>query len=51
MAGWVNWYGKADKLEFYNDEEDYIDQPPMPPKPRRRPKTETDVEYEARLKE
>ncbi|KAH9203355.1 hypothetical protein DL95DRAFT_274595, partial [Leptodontidium sp. 2 PMI_412] len=27
---------------FYNDEEDTVEQPPMPPKPRRRPKNETE---------
>jgi hypothetical protein len=41
VAGWITWYDKAEKLEFYNDEEDYIQQPAMPPKPCRRPKTET----------
>jgi hypothetical protein len=24
VAGWISWYSKAEKLEFYNDEEDYI---------------------------
>jgi hypothetical protein len=51
IAGWISWYGKADKLRFYNDEEDYIEQPSMPKKPRRRPTTETDNEYIERLKE
>jgi hypothetical protein len=51
IAAWINWYGKAEKLEFYNNEEDTIEQPLMPPKPRRRPTTETQEEYEARVKE
>ena len=51
IAGWINWYGKAPNLEFYNDEEDKTEQPTMPPKPRRRPTTETDTEYQERLKE
>ena len=51
VAGWVNWYGKASKLEFYNDEEDYVEQPPMPPKPRRRPTTESEAEYMQRVQE
>lgn len=51
VAAWVTWFDKAEKLEFYNDEEDEIIQPPMPPKPRRRPKTETKEEYDLRIKE
>lgn len=51
VAGWVNWYAKCDKLEFYNDEEDTVEQPPMPPKPRRRPKNETEEQYNQRLLE
>lgn len=51
IAAWISWYGKADKLEFYNDEEDKIEQPPYPPKPRRRPKRETEDEYHNRVKE
>ncbi len=27
VAGWINWHGKAEKLEFYKDEEDYIKKP------------------------
>ena len=38
-------------MEFYNDKEDTIEQPLMPPKPRRRPITETEAEYLARVKE
>lgn len=51
IAAWISWYGKAEKLEFYNDEEDYVEQPSMPPKPRRRPTTESKAEYQARLEE
>ncbi|PQE05359.1 Transposable element Tc3 transposase protein [Rutstroemia sp. NJR-2017a BBW] len=51
IAAWISWWGKAEKLRFYNDEEDKIEQPPMPPKPRRRPTTETEEEYKHRLKE
>jgi hypothetical protein len=24
VAGWINWHAKAEKLELYNDENDYI---------------------------
>ncbi|PQE31110.1 phosphoribosylformylglycinamidine cyclo-ligase protein [Rutstroemia sp. NJR-2017a WRK4] len=51
IAAWISWWGKAEKLRFYNDEEDKIEQPPIPPKPRRRPTTETEEEYKHRLKE
>jgi transposase len=51
IAAWINWWGKAPKLEFYNDEEDAEEQPPMPVKPRRRPTTETQEEHEGRAKE
>jgi hypothetical protein len=49
VAAWISWHGKAEKLEFYNDEEDTIKQPSMPPKPRRRPTTESESEYLARV--
>ena len=51
VAAWINWYGKAEKLEFYNDEEDHIEHPPAPPKPRQRPTTESEKEYQQRLQE
>jgi hypothetical protein len=51
VAAWITWFEKAEKLEFYNDEEAREEQPPMPPKPRRRPKTESEDEYQARLKD
>lgn len=51
IAAWISWYGKADKLTFYNDEEDKIEHPPYPPKPRRRPTTESPEEFDRRVKE
>ena len=42
IAAWISWWGKADKLQFYNDEEDKTKHPPYPPKPRRRPTTESE---------
>jgi hypothetical protein len=51
IAGWCNWWAKAEKLEFYNDEETYIENPQRSPKPRRRPTTETEEEYAARIRE
>jgi hypothetical protein len=51
VAGWISWYSKAEKLEFYNDEEDIVEAPPYPRKPRRRPITETEEEYHRRLQE
>jgi transposase len=51
IAAWISWYGKANKLKFYNDEEDHIEHPPIPPKPRRRPTTKTKEEFELRIKE
>jgi predicted metallo-beta-lactamase superfamily hydrolase len=35
IAAWINWHKKADKLEFYNDEQDSIIRPKRPPKPRK----------------
>lgn len=51
IAAWISWWDKADKLEFYNDEEDKIEQPPYPSKPRRRPTTESEEEYKQRIVE
>ncbi|KAF2185435.1 hypothetical protein K469DRAFT_726646 [Zopfia rhizophila CBS 207.26] len=51
IAAWISWWGKAAKLEFYNDEEDKIEYPPYPSKPRRRPTTETEEEYHRRVQE
>ena len=51
IAAWISWHGKSEKLEFYNNEEDTIERPPMPSKPRHRPTTESLVEYQEKLKE
>jgi hypothetical protein len=48
IAAWVNWHGKAEKLEFYHDEEDSIIKPKRPPKPRKS-KYQSEEEYQARL--
>ncbi|PQE18227.1 phosphoribosylformylglycinamidine cyclo-ligase protein [Rutstroemia sp. NJR-2017a WRK4] len=48
---WISWWGKAEKLRFYNDEEDKVEQPHMPPKPQRRPTTETEEDYQRQLAE
>ena len=50
IAGWVNWYKKCDKLEFYHDEEDKTVQPKRPRKPVKR-KKESEEEFGARIKE
>jgi hypothetical protein len=50
IAAWINWWGKSEKLIFYNDEEDYKEQPPMPPKPRHKPRNGNEEEYQERLK-
>ncbi|KUJ07366.1 uncharacterized protein LY89DRAFT_766588 [Mollisia scopiformis] len=51
ITAWINWWGKSEKLEFYNNEEDTIEYPPMPLKPRCRPTTESQEEYKARVEE
>jgi hypothetical protein len=50
VAAWVSWDAKAEKLEFYHDEEDYIEKPKRPRKPRRR-KHESEEVWEHRIKE
>jgi hypothetical protein len=53
IAGWISLYGKAERLVFYNDEEDAqdaIETPPYPVHPRRRPKTETEEEFKERVR-
>ncbi len=50
VAGWVNWHCKALKLEFYNDENDYVQKPKRPPKPRKS-KYESEEEYNKRILE
>jgi hypothetical protein len=44
-------FDKVEKLEFYNDEEDYTLYLPIPPRPRHRPTTESEQEYQERLRE
>jgi hypothetical protein len=51
IAAWISWEAKAEKLIFYNDEEDYTERPPYPQKPRRRPTTESEEEYHHRVQE
>ncbi|KAF7944517.1 hypothetical protein EAE96_010908 [Botrytis aclada] len=46
---WVSFEEKAEKLEFYYDEEEYTDKPIPTPKPRRRPRIESPEDYEERL--
>ena len=62
-AGWVNWHEKCELLEFYND--DIVEQATelaqeaateavqaeRPPRPRRRPTTESEAEYKERLRQ
>lgn len=50
IAAWVNWHEKAEKLEFYNDEEEYTRRPQRPAKPRTR-KYEPEEEFQARIRE
>ena len=50
IAAAISWWGKSE-LQFYNDEEDYEEQPPYPSRPRRRPTTESLEQYEQRVKE
>ncbi|KAF2630657.1 hypothetical protein BU25DRAFT_437893 [Macroventuria anomochaeta] len=49
FAAWVNYYNRADELTFYNDEYDDHVAPQYPPKPQRRPTTETPDDYKARI--
>ncbi len=51
IAAWVSWWGKADKLVFYNNEEDKVERPKYPQRPRYRPTTETEAEYYERVRE
>ncbi|PQE33963.1 hypothetical protein CJF32_00002810 [Rutstroemia sp. NJR-2017a WRK4] len=51
IAAWISWWGKAEKLRFYNNEQDKIEKPPIPPKPRRYPTTEIEEDYRRRIAE
>lgn len=48
IAGWVNYFGKSEKLEFYHDEEEETIKPKRPPKPRTR-MYESKEEYDQRI--
>jgi hypothetical protein len=50
MAAWISWHGKADKLEFYNDEKDEEVEPEYPRHPSFRPTKETREEFAERVK-
>jgi hypothetical protein len=50
VAGWINWHSKCDKLEFYNDEDDYMEKPTKPRKPKKS-KWESEDEFESRILE
>jgi hypothetical protein len=50
IAAWINWHKKADKLEFYNDEQDSIIRPKRPPRPRKT-MYESEDEFQHRLDE
>lgn len=50
VTAWVNWHEKAEKLEFYNDEEEYTERPRRPTKPRSR-KYESKEEFDVRIRE
>ena len=48
IAAWINWHTKAEKLEFYNDENDFTIKAKKPPKPRRS-RFESDDKFQGRL--
>jgi hypothetical protein len=48
IATWINWYQKAEKLEFYNDKNDHIQPPKRPDKPRKR-RYETEEQFKQRI--
>jgi hypothetical protein len=48
IGTWINWYAKAEKLEFYNDENDHLQPPKRAPKPRTR-RYETEEQFKARM--
>ena len=50
IAAWINWHEKVDKLEFYNNEEEHVERPRRPAKPRTR-KHESEEEFQNRLRE
>ena len=34
IAAWISWWGKVEKLEFYNNKKDKVERPHYSPKPR-----------------
>jgi hypothetical protein len=48
IAAWVNWHQKAEKLEFYNDENDHLQPPKRPSRPRKS-RYETDEQFKQRM--
>ena len=50
IAAWCNWHAKADKLEFYNDENESIVKTKRPPKPKKS-KYESADEFQGRILE
>jgi transposase len=50
IAASISWHHKSE-LYFYNDENDHVDIPKKPPRPRRRPTTETEQQYRHRVME
>ena len=50
IAGWVNWHAKCERLEFYNDEEEYEFRPSTRGKPRKS-KYEAEEAYARRVQE
>jgi len=48
IAAWVNWNSKAEKLEFYNDENDAIQKSKRPPRPRKS-KYKSEEEFNTRV--
>jgi DDE superfamily endonuclease len=48
ISAWINWYHKAEKLEFYNDENDHIQPSKRPSKPRKS-RYEISEQFEQRL--
>jgi hypothetical protein len=48
MAAWINWHSKSPEIEFYNDENDYV-QPPKRPRKPRKSKYETVEAHKARV--
>ena len=50
IAAWITWDTKAEKLEYYNDEEEYTQRPRRTGKPRKS-KYESMEEWKARVRE